>query len=120
MSEKAPKNVRLCCWFLVHRIPIEKTLDRDDEIAATLHCRLSLSLWDQSKALFPKTFAGIEDKRQRRLAFYNTHGYCPNGITPGLCYPIVVPHNKKSIKYGVLTLVRIHGSLRVRESLKKK
>jgi hypothetical protein len=76
------KHFRLVCWRLLYGTHIEATLDRQHEIDACRHARLDLANWDAQKALFPREWAKLLAKRQRRLDWFTTHGTVPDGWTP--------------------------------------
>jgi len=81
-TNKPTKHFRLTCWWLLYKVAIEKILDSQDEVEACQHSRLNLNVWDEQKALFPREWAKVLAKRQRRLAWFRQHGKVPNGWTP--------------------------------------
>jgi hypothetical protein len=61
---------------------VQKSLDRQDEVDACRHARLDLTGWDEQKTRFPREWAKLLAKRQRRLAWFTRHGAVPDGWTP--------------------------------------
>jgi hypothetical protein len=117
-----PLNISLCCWYLVYKVPIDKVLDREDELTATAHCKLKLALWDKSKLDWPNAHAKVLDKRSRRLAYAKVHGSCPDGVTPGTpeyFYPKETYFSKKSVLREVKKLCRLTRLVSVREKFVK-
>jgi hypothetical protein len=79
---KPTRHFRLTCWWLLYKVAIEKILDRQDEVEACQHSRLNLNVWDEQKALFPREWAKVLAKRQRRLDWFTEHGSVPDSWTP--------------------------------------
>ena len=79
---KPTKHFRLTCWRLLYGVDVQKSLDRQDEIEACRHARLVLERWDEQKTLFPREWAKVLAKRQRRLDWFIEHGSVPDNRTP--------------------------------------
>jgi len=76
------RHFSLVCWRLLFHVPVAKELDRQDELDACLHARLGVAVWDAGKALWPREWAKVLAKRQRRLDWFNKHGSVRDGWTP--------------------------------------
>lgn len=70
------------CWRLLYRLDVTKELDRYDEFEACRRARMAVSVWDLYKAAYPREWAKLLAKRQRRLAWFLLYGSIPNGWTP--------------------------------------
>jgi hypothetical protein len=81
-SNKPSKHFRLTCWRLLYHLDVQKPLDRQDEIDACGHSHHDLDRWDEQKARFPREWAKVLVKRQRRLDWFTEHGSVPDGWTP--------------------------------------
>lgn len=81
-SNRPSRHFMLTLWFMLYRIELQKTLDRDDELAACNHTRLGLDRWDMEKAWFPRQWDKLIAKRQRRRDWFDLHGEVPDGWTP--------------------------------------
>lgn len=77
------KHFRLVCWRLLYHLDVRKYLDRQDEIEACRHARLSLGRWDSEKIRCPKEWTKLLAKRLRRFVWFTEHG----SIKPGWCPP---------------------------------
>jgi hypothetical protein len=81
--DRPSKHFRLTAWRILYHVPVEKILDRQDEIDACRHARLDLARWDEMKARWPHEWSRLLAKRQRRLDWFKQHG----SIEPGWCPP---------------------------------
>ena len=79
---KPTKHFSLTCWRLLYKVAIDKVLDRQDEIEACRHSRLDLALWDAGKERWPREWAKVLAKRQRRFDWFTEHGSVPDGWCP--------------------------------------
>jgi hypothetical protein len=79
---KPTKHFRLTCWRLLYGVDVQKSLDRQDEVDACQHSRLALDVWDEQKILFPRQWAKVLAKRQRRLDWFTEHGSIKDDWTP--------------------------------------
>ena len=82
VGAKPTRHFRLVCWRLLYHVDVLKTLDRDDEEAACRHARFSLSTWNIERARCQREWTKLLAKRQRRLAWFQTHGSIDDGWTP--------------------------------------
>lgn len=76
------KHFSLVCWRLLYGVTVQETLVRKHEIEACLHCRLDLVRWDALKTEFPREWAKLISKRQRRLEWLQKQGSVPDGWCP--------------------------------------
>ena len=70
---KPTRHFRLTCWRLLYHVDVQKGLDHQDEVDACRHSHLPVEKWDEQKALFPREWAKLIAKRQRRLDWFNQH-----------------------------------------------
>ncbi len=77
------RRERLVLWWLTYKLPVERELDD-----AALADAAKVARWDVAKIAeirdaFPVHWGRMLAKRELRLAHYRTHGFVPDGVTPG-------------------------------------
>jgi len=107
MTNIPGRHFRLTCWRLLYHVPVEKLLDRQDEIDACLHSRLDVARWDAGKTQWPLEWAKVLAKRQRRLEWFQQHGSVP----PGWCPPDPADPRRTANKPLGAYMARRHYSL---------
>lgn len=76
------RQMRLICWFLVHRVCIRASVTPEHERNACKRVNLSLSGWEDARLRFPQLLDSVRARRARRYAFLLEHGSVPVGWTP--------------------------------------
>lgn len=95
-ASKPTKQMRLVCWFLLHRVHPETLPTEEHEREACKRFRLQWEKWTAAKLQFPGLIEKVHAKRARVLAYGRIHGKVTLGWTP----PDPADRRTANVHYG--------------------
>jgi hypothetical protein len=78
-----PRDLGLLLWCLLYRVPVESPITEQWIEVARGHCKLAPERLAELRAEpYTKLWERMEQKRARRLAYFQAHGIVPRSWTP--------------------------------------
>ena len=81
-SPRPTRQMRLVCWFLVHRVRLLVPLTVEHMRRACAQVNFSADAWKAACQRYPRLLASVVCKRARRRAYLLEHGEIREGWTP--------------------------------------